>query len=167
MDKATFDNITWLTSGARFNASRRLLKQNRLALYGAAMLSLASTLLATSAVPWSGYAASVASAFALMFSLIEAAAEHGVKAERLHQCAVHLRELMYQAKADDADMVALNQRYHQVISECPENHTPLDMDLVKAQAEKNNKFALRYELYSYSLYWLIISVALSLIITGH
>ncbi len=166
MNKETFDIITWTTSGARFAASKRLSKQNRLALYGAAMLSLASTLLATSHLPWASYAASVTSAFALVFSLIEASGEHGIKSERLHQCAVKIRELMYQAKAENADMAALSEQYYRVIAECPENHQAIDVNLIKAQAVGDNHFSVRYALCSYGLYWSVITLALVLIASG-
>ena len=161
MTNDEFDRFTWKTSGARFNASARLLQRNRLALYGAASLSLAATLLALSGHHWTNYAASVASAFAVVFSLIEAAADHGVKSERLQQCAVRIRALMYQAKQPEADIAHLYQQYEQAIAECPENHLFMDAWLVEHPKE-----GFRYSLYSYGLYWAVIFCAMALIVIG-
>lgn len=135
MDMQTLDKNLWETSGARFNAAERLARQSALSLYAAAALSLAATMLgaATMLRPSAALtlAAMLSSALALAFSLIEASAAHGVKSERLHANALALRSLMRAAPA--MEPAAALAAYRETLAACPDNHLPMDWQLVHAR----------------------------------
>lgn len=137
MNLETLDKNLWETSSARFNAAERLARQSALSLYAGAALSLAATMLGASTMLQPSapltLAAMLASALALAFSLIEASAAHGVKSERLHANALHLRALMHQAQSLPlTDAIAL---YRDALASCPENHLPIDWRLALARRD--------------------------------
>lgn len=141
MDMQTLDKNLWETSGARFNAAERLARQSALSLYAAAALSLAALSLAATMLgaatmlrPCAALtllAAMLSSALALAFSLIEASAAHGVKSERLHANALALRSLMRAAPA--MEPAAALAAYRETLAACPDNHLPMDWQLVHAR----------------------------------
>jgi CHAD domain-containing protein len=161
MDLQEFDTLAYRTSKARFNAAERLKRQGVLALYTSSIMSLAATMLAFNHTANYGYIAAIASSFALVFSLIESGSERAVKAERLHQCALTIRKLMYSAKATDANITDHVQAYHAAIDACQENHTPADLQLAL-----NPNSLVAYNLKAYGVYWLLMAVASIFIVLG-
>lgn len=142
----------WTTKGARFNAHRRLMRQNEWSLRAIASLSVYITVLSIAiVVPAFGVTPDAQSRISLLaagmslligvFSLLESSRNYAVRAERLHICAMQLGALLLRVAAArevahgvaTPDLVALSQEYNAILSACQENHDDADYRLFCAQ----------------------------------
>lgn len=152
----------WRTSGARFNAARRLRRRERFSTFSIACFAVVGIALTivqrvygvpagTDVDNHYTLLAIAISLFVLVISLLEGAGGYVLKAERLHQNAVDLdglQERLGQVVAQIEDGESLNQdvigkitgEYEQKIKECPENHEPIDDQLFRAQHRLSPEF---------------------------
>lgn len=149
----------WRTSGARYNAARRLRRRENLSVFSLALFSAMSGALPffqkVYAQPGSSldnYLTTFAVAlgiFLLAISLIEWGAKTGAMAEALHKNAeqlnglrraIELRLAMAASSGTDVtqtDAVELSEKYEQIKHSCGHNHLPIDDRLFLA----SNRFA--------------------------
>lgn len=152
----------WRTSGARFNAVRRLHWRERLSTVSIAVLAIIG--IGFSIIPsvysfptdspqmrlymFLGIAVGVS---VLVISLLEGAGNFLVKAEQLHSNARDLRALrqkialLIATLKDGGEVPAtaiekLRDQYDQRIQECPVNHSPLDDSRFAAQHREAKEF---------------------------
>lgn len=188
-------NRAWTTSGARYNASRRLRTRSKLSLATISLVSalgVATPLLMASQVfalhrDSLGVYSALLSLFILVVAVIEGAASYESKADALFRNAEQLNALRLKINvwlADETSPVAqqlldASQEYDRARSECPINHEVVDFRLQQAThpADYNlapsqfRKFARTCHFYLYSTWWLtLISVAallgLYVVLTG-
>lgn len=141
----------WTTKGARFNAHRRLIKQNEWSLRAIAFLSVYVTVLSVAIlVPAFGLSAKMQaeisvgvaglSLLILVFSLMESSRDYRVRAERLHLCAMELGRIQQRvdfAIAEAGGQLAtsvqlLAGEYEDAIARCQENHDAIDNLMFRA-----------------------------------
>lgn len=145
----------WQTSGARYNASRRLKQRETFSTISLAMLSALSVAAAIAqriyspqpGTPLDNYLTAVSVAlgvFLLAISLLEWGAAYGAKADALHRNAeeltayqlklAHVLARMGSGKAvEDSEFTELRVEYETIKDRCPYNHAPSDHQLFKAQ----------------------------------
>ena len=153
----------WRTSGARYNAARRLRRREWFATFSIAMFSVAGILLAVYqriyAIPAGGvldnYLTIVSmflGLFVLVISLIESGASNAVRAELLHRNAEELNEFQRKAaqvlafavdreKLEDRMVEDLRAEYEELKRRCPYNHEPRDATLFDAQQRLSPELA--------------------------
>lgn len=160
----TLDKNLWETSAARFNAAQRLQAQSRLSLWAAAALSVAAAMWSLAAMlrPQPAYTllAMWCSLGALALSLVESAADHGARAERLHRNALDLRALMRECRAMPlADALA---RQRELLASCPENHASADWRLaIKGRDSRAERVRYRVAAYGWRAALLAAGAVLS------
>lgn len=141
----------WTTKGARFNAHRRLVRQNEWSLRTIAFLSVYVTVLSVvTLVPAFALPVKIQaeislgvaalSLMILVFSLLESSRDYRVRAERLHLCAMELGRI--QERVDFAIVQAGSQlaasvqsltiEYDEAIRRCQENHDSIDNLMFRA-----------------------------------
>lgn len=145
----------WRTSGARYNAARRLRQRETFSTISLAMLSALSIAAAVAqrvyspqpGTPLDNYLTAVSVAlgvFLLTISLLEWGAAYGAKADALHRnaedlTAYHLKLAHVLARMDagkiveDSEVDALRTEYETIKDRCPYNHAPSDHELFRAQ----------------------------------
>lgn len=145
---ASLRTDAWRTSGARFNAARRLKIRDWFATFSIAMFSAIGVGLVVFqkvyAVPVGGSVDKFLTVlsvflglFVIVISLIEWGAAGGKKAEVLHRNAEQLNEFqrkLQQLLAEEADgsifeserVSKLRLEYESIKSECAHNHEPID-----------------------------------------
>jgi hypothetical protein len=145
----------WRTRGARFNAARRMHLKNILSTFSISVLACWGIALPIiqkvyGIPPGSAiddhytFVSIVASLFVLIISLLEGAQAYGVKQEHFDLCAKRLGEissefelLIATAGVDHGKLASAiakaTEQYHRVLSECAENHEPIDDTLFLAQ----------------------------------
>lgn len=140
----------WITKGARFNASRRLIRKHNASIMTISILSLYN--IGIGIVPehflsqfisddWQSPLAVLLSVFILILSLLEVSHSYELKSDRLHRNAVAISELS-SLEASEA-----RKKYDELIRECPENHSPVDDK--KFRAEHPHEFNLECEVKGY------------------
>jgi hypothetical protein len=152
----------WRTSGARYNAARRLRRREWFATFSIAMFSVIGVCLAvfqrvyatppSSALDNYLTAASIfLGLFVLVISLIEAGSANAVRAELLHRNAEELNALQRKigealafitegAAPPQQDIEALRLEYEQVKGRCAHNHEPLDAARFDADHRLSDEF---------------------------
>lgn len=149
----------WRTSGARYNAARRLKRRDWLATFSIAMFSAIGIALAVvqkvyvqKSTPELDNYITVISAciglFCLVISLIEWGTSGSVKADALHRNAETLNEFQRKVEQDLAaptkidDVVATDRRkeYETIKAGCACNHEPVDDELFRAQQRLSKEF---------------------------
>ena len=149
----------WRTSGARYNASRRLQLRDWLATFSIAMFSAIGIALAVvqkvyvePETPLLDSYITVVSAciglFVLVISLMEWEASYAVKADALHRNAELLNQLQRKIEQDLASSIAVDetiatkrrQEYEDIKASCAHNHEPVDDSLFRAQKRLSKEF---------------------------
>jgi hypothetical protein len=151
----------WRTSGARFNAARRLRRRERFSCFSIACFSALGIALVivqrvygvpagTNLDNHYTFLALAISLFVLIISLIEGAGGYPLKAERLHYNAVELDALQERlgqtlSQTEDAErlkseITEISRAYEEKIKQCPENHEPIDDELFRAQHRLSQEF---------------------------
>lgn len=149
----------WRTSGARYNAARRLKRRDWLATFSIAMFSAIGIALAvvqkvyvqTSTPALDSYITVVSACiglFVLVISLIEWGASGAVKADGLHRNAELLNQFQRKIEQDLASSIALDEtlatarreEYEEMKAGCAHNHEPLDDVLFRAQQRLSKEF---------------------------
>lgn len=142
----------WRTSGARYNAARRLRRRDWFATFSIAMFSaigIALTVVQKVYVPKEGsdldnYLTVLSvfiGLFVIVISLIEWGFSGSVKADTLHRNAEllnHYQRKIAQALAASGDpshevVTQLREEYEAIKDSCPCNHEPVDDVLFRAQ----------------------------------
>lgn len=156
------DRDIWITKGARFNASRRLLRKHHASIFTIAVLSFynISVSLSPELLGIGGNAQDLSiilSVFILTLSLLEANKGYNIQSLRLHQNAIDLSELYYnfQHQKKLSKKNYLNnfiKDYAQLIKNCPENHSPVDKNYFKTEHlhEFKKEFTANVKLHSQS-----------------
>jgi len=178
-------DIAWTTSGARYNAARRLRTRSRLSLAvislisagGVALPLVAASPLFISKADFFGLFSAVLSLFILVVAVIETASGFEAKAETLYRNAealnaFRLRINVLLASAEQLTPENLGDRtldYAQIRDTCSINHEVVDYDLFRAKHPKDFEIRggwmgarfveLRFALHS--TWWLILIVLLS------
>jgi hypothetical protein len=139
----------WRTAGARFLASQRLSRRERLSTFTIALLSVVAIgvglvdptagNVAEPRLPGLSAAAvtAIISVFVLVISVLEGGSRAQIRAEKLHENAVGIGELRSQlealvarsnaeATADWDELAELRESYDTQLRECPFNHEPID-----------------------------------------
>lgn len=149
----------WRTSGARYNAARRLKRRDWLATFSIAMFSAIGIALAvvqkvyvqTSTPVLDSYITVVSACiglFVLVISLIEWGASGAVKADALHRNAELLNQFQRKIEQDLASSSALDEplatarreEYEEIKAGCAHNHEPVDDELFRAQQRLSKEF---------------------------
>lgn len=149
----------WRTSGARYNAARRLIRRDWLATFSIAMFSAIGIALAVvqkvyvqKSTPELDNYLTVFSAciglFVLVISLIEWGTSGLVKADALHRNAESLNQfqrkieqvLATSAEPDDALVTVLREEYEAIKAGCAHNHEAVDDVLFRAQQRLSKEF---------------------------
>ena len=174
--------IAWRTSGARYNAYRRLKRREFFSTLSLAIFSAASAAIAfvqkvyaqpNSAMDRYFTAASVCIGVVLLaISLIEWGSANGAKAENLFANAELLNEfhrkvelflvrLNVEGSLSWAEVEGLNGEYEAIKSRCNNNHEPIDDLVFLAQKRRAPEFKyLKLEglkIAGYYFYWYFIS----------
>jgi hypothetical protein len=142
----------WRTSGARYNAARRLKRRDWFATFSIAVFSAVGVALAiiqkvygfeaNSAIDRYLTALSVViGLFVIVISLIEWGYSPSVKAEALHRNAEQLNSFQFevaqhlasQAEPSEEVVTRLRKKYEEIKQSCPVNHDPVDDALFRAQ----------------------------------
>jgi len=138
----------WRTSGARYNAARRLRRREWFATFSIAMFSIVGVCLAAfqrvySILPGSAAdnyltAASIfLGLFVLVISLIESGSGNAVRAELLHRNAEELNDFQRRVaqtlaiasdggRLDESQIDQLRAQYEEIKQRCGHNHEPVD-----------------------------------------
>ncbi len=148
----------WQTSGARFNASRRLQNRERLSIAsisGLAVLGIAiSVAPSVIGVPTdpvqAGLYAFLGVAIGLsvlVISLIDSGGRFSIRAERLHDNARDLSALrnkmelvIVDPKHTPGQIEEIRSDYEKLVRECPFNHSEADRNRFLAQHRKGKEF---------------------------
>lgn len=148
----------WQTSGARFNASRRLQSRERLSIVsiaGLAVVGIAISIIPsvigvpTEAVQVGLYSfLGVAIGLSvLVISLIEGGGRFSIRAEKLHDNARDLSALQNKLELVLADPSHTSDQieeirfgYEKLVRECPFNHSPIDHNRFVAQHRSGKEF---------------------------
>jgi hypothetical protein len=149
----------WRTSGARYNAARRLKRRDWLATFSIAMFSAIGIALAVvqkvyvqKSTPELDSYITVVSAciglFVLVISLIEWGTSGSVKADTLHHNAELLNQFQRKIDQDlatprelgEAIVTARREEYEEIKAGCPHNHEPVDDMLFRAQQRLSKEF---------------------------
>jgi len=152
----------WRTRGARFNAARRMRIKDILSTFSISVLACWGITLPIiqkvyGVTPGSAidehytFVSIIASLFVLIIGLLEGAQAYAVKKERLEQSAKRLGEIfaefelqLAKAGADDGNLSSaiakVTEQYHRALSECAENHEPIDDALFLAQHRNAMEF---------------------------
>lgn len=149
----------WRTSGARYNAARRLKRRDWLATFSIAMFSAIGIALAVvqkvyvqKSTPELDSYITVVSAciglFVLVISLIEWGASGAVKADALHRNAELLNQFQRKIEQDLASSITIDERlatlrrqeYEEIKAGCAHNHEPVDDVLFRAQHRFSEEF---------------------------
>lgn len=149
----------WRTSGARYNAARRLKRRDWLAIFSIAMFSAIGIALAVvqkvyvqkSTSELDSYITVVSACiglFVLVISLIEWGASGAVKADALHRNAELLNQFQRKIEQDLASSITLDetfatarrQEYEEIKAGCAHNHEPVDDRLFRAQQRLSKEF---------------------------
>lgn len=160
---ANLQTRAWRTSGARYNAARRLKQRETFSTFSLAMLSALSVAAAIAqrvysprpGTPLDDYMTVVSIALGvilLAISLLVWGAADGAKAEALHRnaedlTAYHLAVAQVLAEmADGKNMAtgevdALRVEYETIKARCPYNHAPSDDALFRAKMRMAREFA--------------------------
>jgi len=157
----------WITKGARFNAHRRLIRQNEWSLRVIGCLSVYLTIVSIVIVvpafnvsPAMGAELTVVlaglSLTLLVFSLLESNQNYLVKADHLHRCGMALGHVLHRISAileteESGNTDVLNklaEEYDAVLHDCGENHEPIDYDLLRA---------VNYSEFGISCYWAMVT----------
>jgi hypothetical protein len=155
----------WRTSGARYNAARRLRRRETIATFSLALFSALSGALpffqrvyAEAGSSLDNYLTTFSAGlgiFLLTISLIEWGARTGAMAESLHQNAERLNGLHRKIKLEQAvassthtavhPIVAteLSQEYEEIKASCSHNHFPADDEYFRAVNRQAEEFADR------------------------
>ena len=177
-------NRAWITSGARYNAARRLRTRSRLSLATIALVSAlgiaAPLLLASESFVGSrenlSLYSSILSIFILVVAIIEGAASYEAKADTLFRSAELLNAfrlrvnvlLIDESSQSVEELGKLTSEYERIKSECAINHEVVDFNLVRAahpgdfELPENwiRKPLARIVYFLYSTWWLsLISIA--------
>lgn len=153
----------WRTSGARYNAARRLRRRENVSVFSLALFSALSGALpfaqrvyAQSGSTLDNYLTTFSAAlgiFLLAISLIEWGAKTGAVAEALHKNAEQLNALQRTIElklavsassgnqAAPAEAVELSARYEQIKDSCPHNHSPVDDHHFRSKNRFSPEFA--------------------------
>lgn len=150
----------WTTKGTRFNAARRfnnnfqvsITSISILSIYGISIPILQGIVNVSECPQLNGiYTASstILSIFILVLSLLDSSKNYQVRADRLYNNALKIRNLQRQVEytidceSDCANFQEkikdFSSRYEELINECPENHGTEDFDLFKAQHREDFK----------------------------
>jgi SMODS and SLOG-associating 2TM effector domain family 5 len=149
-------NSIRMTSGCRFEASRRLKQKDIASSFTIAWLSLYPIILSVAdlipelkALEYSKYAAFIAtvtSIMVLVLSLLEYSRQYSVRANQMLQCGQELNEIYYEldylivsGSIDEDSFRMIKSRYDKVIDKYPENHTQKDFHYYRATHVKKLK----------------------------
>lgn len=154
----------WRTSGARYNAYRRLKRREFFSTASLAFFSAATAALAFVQILYSEDGRELAKyltaltggagIFLLAVSLIEWGARSGARAERLFDNAEKLNAFqrkigLLQAQADATgvggavnwdQLHALREEYERIKGQCADNHAPIDDELFRARQRRAQEF---------------------------
>ena len=149
----------WRTSGARYNAARRLKRRDWLATFSIAMFSAIGIVLAVvqkiyvqKSTPELDSYITVVSAciglFVLVISLIEWGTSGSVRADALHRNAELLNKFQRKIEQDMASpgelgesiVTVRREEYEAIKAGCPYNHEPMDDVLFRAQQRLSKEF---------------------------
>ena len=152
----------WSTSGARFNASRRLKRRDwfatlSIAIFSAIGIGLAivqKTYAFKAGTPIDNYVTALSvciGLFVIVISLIEWGATNSVKADALHRSAEELNKFQRKvgqvlARSTDRSALEVEQidslrvEYEEIKMRCPFNHEPIDHQLFLAQRRLSAEF---------------------------
>lgn len=149
----------WRTSGARYNAARRLKRKDWLATFSIAMFAAIGIALAVvqkvyvlkSTPELEGYITVVSACiglFVLVISLIEWGASGAVKADALYRNAELLnqfqrkieQDLIASCALDEPLATARREEYEEIKAGCAHNHEPVDDELFRAQQRLSKEF---------------------------
>lgn len=149
----------WRTSGARYNAARRLKRRDLIATFSIAMFSAIGIALAIVQKVYVQKGTSdldnyitILSAciglFVLVISLIEWGFSGSVKADALHRNAESLNRhqrkiaqvLATSGEPSDAEVTEIRNAYEAIKDSCPYNHEPVDDELFRAQQRLSDEY---------------------------
>lgn len=152
----------WTTKGSRFNAARRLNNKFQFSITSISILSIYGVsipilqgIINVSKCPQlnSIYTAvsTILSISILVLSLLDSSKNYQVRADRLYNNALKIRNLHRQLEyAINCELNNANfqkkiqdfsSRYEKLINECPENHDTEDYDLFRAQHREDFKIS--------------------------
>jgi len=154
----------WRTSGARFNASRRLNRRDVFATFSIAMFSaIAVSLSLITKLMEKMIEVQVADSitvlticlglFIIVISLIEWGSRNAVKSDSLYKNAEELSEFqreLHQAESESSDgrvfsrdeITEFRKKYERVKGKCPFNHDPIDDLLFQAYHRSSSEFQI-------------------------
>lgn len=162
------DRKVWKTTGARFNASRRLVLNHYWSVAAVAALSVYSVvaglfLLVEATVDAGSTALSAALIGAaigiLTLSLLESARSYQLRADRHHRCGMQLNELYSEIRyaalqEDGTSVMEMTQQYHLILQSYEDNHAPADYNMFLAQyANDLDVGSLKAAWYRINWYW--------------
>lgn len=181
-------NRAWATSGARYNAARRLRTRSKLSLATISLISAIGVAIpliishpdfaAKSSVL--GLYAAILSIFTLVVAVIEGAAGYDAKADSLYRNAEELNAFRMRVAISLSDptlqttalLQEITTEYERIRSTCPINHENIDFQLHKSQHPLDfnlNPSLFRSALISgwwglYSTWWLALVSIISVLI---
>ena len=176
------DRKMWITKGARYNGSRRLLRKHNLSLSTIAFLSsyvlvgsvsqfiLLLTPLQVTVINFATIAMAI---FILTLSLLESSHNYQSKSRSLHDCANEISSLLetlgiYRVTLSEENLTQkvteISKAYHDIIMRYGDNHEPIDNELFRAEHSKefssSYMFLTRKQLQLFFknefVYWLLI-----------
>ena len=149
----------WRTSGARYNAARRLKRRDGFATFSIAIFSAVGIALAVIQKVYGFEANSaidryvtvlsvVIGLFVIVISLIEWGFSASVKAEALHRNAEQLNRFQFeiaqhlagQAEPNVEVVTRLRENFEAIKESCPFNHDPVDDALFRAQQRFSSEY---------------------------
>jgi hypothetical protein len=179
----------WTTSGARFNAARRIQRAHNFSVFSIAVLSaigIAIPIILSSTNLLSEYAgvySSLLALFVLVISLAESGSRKEVEAFELQRNAEKLKELCFECDLVElepgsisTELKGLSRKYNDLISSCHFNHYPIDFADFAAKHRSSEEFRGRgisffnayrcifwYEIQPYFIKSLIITFSLTIV----
>lgn len=148
----------WTTKGSRFNAARRFNNKFQfsissisiLSIYGISIPILQGIVNVSECPQLNGIYTAISTILSisiLVLSLLDSSKNYQVRADRLYNNALKIRNLHRQleytidCESDHAKFQEkiqdFSRRYEKLINECPENHDTEDFDLFRAQHRKD------------------------------
>jgi hypothetical protein len=173
--KSKLDRNIWRTKGARFNAHRRLLKNQKVFTFVTAFSSIhllsISILQLTDLVKlseaqsdWLSFISIVLSIIILAYSLAVSGEEYGLKSEKHHSCGIELDKVNTRLQligSSSNELADIANQYHQCLEKHMLNHDVVDDEYFQVQhvhefvGMRNRGYLGRFKIkYSYGFSYL-------------
>jgi hypothetical protein len=145
--KSKLDRNIWRTKGARFNACRRLLKNQKVFTFVTAsssihllsinILQLSDLItLSENQSEWLSFISIILSIIILAYSLAVSGEEYGLKSEKYHSCGIELDKVYTQLQligSNPDELMNVTNQYHQCLEKYMLNHDVVDDDYFQTQ----------------------------------